>query len=207
MSEPMTEAQWAAYYDAMTNTPPRDTLLLALSRFDAEGGRKQDGPLAIDVGCGEGRDTAELLRRGWRVLAIDGQEEGIRRLLARPDLPANADLTAQAMRYEEVHLAENSALLVNASFSLPFCPPDYFETLWQQILSSLVSGGRFSGQLFGDRDSWAGSGSMTHHTRAEVERLLACLVLERFDEEESDGTTIDGDPKHWHIFHIVARKP
>jgi SAM-dependent methyltransferase len=199
----MTDAEWSAYYDAMENTPPRDTLLFALSQFDD--GTKPGS--AIDLGCGEGRDTVELLRRGWHVLAVDGQEEGIRRLLARPDLPPNAILTTQATRYEELRLAENSALLVNASFSLPFCSPDYFAVLWQQVLSSLVSGGRFSGQLFGDRDGWAGRDTMTHHTRAEVEVLLAPLLVERFDDEERDGTTVSGTPKHWHIFHIVARKP
>lgn len=136
MSEPMTDAQWSAYYDAMADTPPRDTLVFALSRFDD----KKNPTSAIDLGCGEGRDSVELLRRGWHVLAVDGQEEGIRRLLARPDLPPNAVLTTQAARYEEVHLAENSALLVNASFSLPFCSPGYFPALWQQILASLMPG-------------------------------------------------------------------
>jgi SAM-dependent methyltransferase len=203
MSEPMTDAEWPAYYDAMENTPPRDTLLFALSRFSDE----KKPASAIDLGCGEGRDTVELLRRGWHVLAIDGQEEGIRRLLARLDLPPNAVLRTQAARYEDVRLAENSALLVNASFSLPFCSPGYFPTLWQQILSSLVSGGRFSGQLFGDRDGWAGCDTMSHHTRAEAEKLLAPLLVERFDEEEREGTTISGAPKPWHIFHIVACKP
>jgi hypothetical protein len=27
-----------------------------------------------------------------------------------------------------------------------------------------------------------------------------------FEEEEADSTTPRGKPKHWHIFHIVARK-
>jgi hypothetical protein len=30
--------------------------------------------------------------------------------------------------------------------------------------------------------------------------------LERFDEEENDGEACSG-PKHWHVFHAVARKP
>jgi hypothetical protein len=28
-----------------------------------------------------------------------------------------------------------------------------------------------------------------------------------FEEEEAEGTTPRGNAKHWHIFHIVARKP
>ena len=204
--EPMTESQWRTYYDAMANTPPRDTLLFALSRFDADAYSADTAPLAIDLGCGEGRDTVEFLRRGWQVLAIDGQEEGIRRLRARPDLPPNPRLETQISLYEDTLLPENAAHLFNASFSLPFCSPDYFLTLWQQIVASLVPGGRISGQLFGDRDGWAGRPGMTHHTRAEAETLLVPLVIERFDEEERDGITATGASKHWHIFHIVARK-
>jgi hypothetical protein len=30
--------------------------------------------------------------------------------------------------------------------------------------------------------------------------------LERFDEIEENGKTALGEPKHWHVFHIVARK-
>ena len=29
---------------------------------------------------------------------------------------------------------------------------------------------------------------------------------ELFDEEESDAVTPRGKPKHWHIFHVVARR-
>jgi len=44
------------------------------------------------------------------------------------------------------------------------------------------------------------------HPREEVERLLAPFEAERFDEVEEDGETALGKPKHWHLFHIVARK-
>jgi tellurite methyltransferase len=205
MFEPMTDEQWRVYYDAMANTPPRETLLTSLALFDNEALMEKSVPFAIDLGCGEGRDTVELLRRGWRVLAIDGQEEAIRRLRARPDLPAGASLETNVARYEEITLPE-SALLVNASFALPFCPPKYFPTLWGQIVEALPAGGRFSGQLFGDRDGWAGRPAMTHHSRADVEALLSSFDIERFDEEERDGTTTRGGQKHWHVFHLVAQK-
>jgi SAM-dependent methyltransferase len=186
----------------MAGQPPRETLVIALDRFDAEG-VPMDAQ-GVDIGCGEGRDTVEMLRRGWGVFAFDGQPEAIRRLLARPDLPPAPRLEAHVLRFEEAHWP--LANLVNASFSLPFCPPDAFLALWADILASLLPGGRFCGQLFGDRDGWAGEPSMTHHTRAGVEALLAPLAIEHFVEEERDGTTANGSPKHWHLFHIVARK-
>ncbi len=197
------ERDWSAYYNAVLGRPPRDTLLAALKRFDAEKSAASS-LYAVDLGCGEGRDTVELLKQGWRVLGIDGEKEAIARLLGRPDI--NPDrLETQVSRFEEVILPE-SVDLVNASFSLPFCPPQHFPGLWEKIVASLRSGGRFCGQLFGDRDSWAIHTSMNHHTREQVEVLLQPFKLEMFEEEEHPGKTALGEDKYWHIFQIVARK-
>jgi hypothetical protein len=48
---------------------------------------------------------------------------------------------------------------------------------------------------------------MTFVTRDEAMAMLAGLELEMFEEEEADGITPRGNAKHWHIFHIVARRP
>jgi len=171
-------------------------LLAALDRFRHEAG------FAVDLGCGDGRDTVELLRRGWSVLAIDAEAEALDRLRAR-DLPPGARLDTRQARFEAS--AWPSCQLVNASFSLPLCPPEEFPALWQRIAGSLVPGGRFAGQLYGPRDDWAGRPGTTHHDRAAVESLLAGFEIEMLEEEESDAITPRGHPKHWHIFHIVAR--
>ncbi|GAB4200983.1 MAG: class I SAM-dependent methyltransferase [Coleofasciculaceae cyanobacterium] len=197
------DRDWSAYYSAVVGRPPRETLLAALARFEAE----QSAPstrFAVDLGCGEGRDTVELLRRGWRVLGIDGETEAIARLQSRPDINL-AVLDTQVVRFEEITLPE-SVDLVNSSFALPFCPPEHFLRLWEKIVSCLRPGGRFCGQLFGDRDSWAVYPSMSHHTREQVEVLLQPFEVEVLDEEEHPGKTAIGEDKYWHLFHIVARK-
>ena len=48
---------------------------------------------------------------------------------------------------------------------------------------------------------------MTFLDRDEALAHLDGLQLEMFEEEEADGVTPRGNAKHWHIFHIVARKP
>jgi SAM-dependent methyltransferase len=186
--------EWTRYYDA-TGAEPRETLLDALARFDEPG-------LAVDLGCGTGRDTFALLRAGWRVIAIDAEEEAIRRVRAGAgdDDPLETQLaTFAAARWPECRL-------VNASYSLPFCPAREFDTVWERIARSLAPGGRFCGHLFGDRDEWAPDDEMSFHTRAEAESLFAAFELERFDEVEEDSTTATGEAKHWHLFTVVARK-
>jgi trans-aconitate methyltransferase len=183
---------WTAYYDA-TGEAPRETLVAALDAFDAPG-------FAVDLGCGNGRDTVELVRRGWRVLAIDGDANGIARLEGRglPNVETRVASFADA--------TWPACDLVSSSYALPFCAPGDFHALWTRIVDSLPAGGRFAGQLFGDRDGWRDEADMTFHTRAEAEELLRPFELELFDEEEEDGETALGDPKHWHLFHVVARK-
>ena len=193
---------WRVYYQRTGDRPPRETLLDALARFDAEDAVGQ----AVDLGCGGGRDTVEMLRRGWSVLGIDGQASAIETLLARPEL-SNFQHQPDTMvsRFE---LAQwPAADLVYSSFALPLCPREDFLVMWQRIYDSLSQGGRFSGQLYGDRDQWVGDDSNTHFTLGEVQDLLRDYEVELFREEETESVTPRGTSKHWHIYHIVARKP
>jgi len=187
-------SEWTRYYDA-SGSDPRTTLLDALARFAEPG-------LAVDLGCGTGRDTVELLRRGWEVVAIDSEAEAVRRL--RATIGEDDRLQTQVGRYEDVTLPPCD--LVNASWSLPFCPPLQFEAVWRGLVNALRPGGRFCGHLFGDRDGWAPADDMSFHARAEAERLFHSFALERFDEVEEDSRTALGEPKHWHVFHVVARR-
>jgi len=200
------EHRWSSYYKVVEGRPPRNTLMKALELFAAGANPKAHKPrrFAVDLGCGNGRDTAELLRHNWRVLAIDGQAEAIVQLRQRDDLN-RMYLEARVQKFEDLTLPPEVDL-INASFCLPFCPAEHFSELWDVIVSSLKTGGRFSGQLFGDRDSWAALSSIVTHPRSHVDRLLQPFVVEFFEEEEHPGKTALGEDKYWHIYQIVARK-
>jgi len=195
---------WAGYFDAVSGKPPRETLVLALKLFDGEGVTRFPR-VAVDLGAGEGRDTAELLRRGWRVDAIDAHPESLMRIWNRADLVNTDRLTTTRATYEQCVLP--ACDLLNASYALPFCSPPPFGAVWAKIGAAVRPGGRFAGQFFGDRDTWATIPGRSHQTEAQVRAMLVGWEVEQFQVEENDKPTSMGEQKHWHIFHVVARKP
>lgn len=197
---------WPGYFDLMVGKPPRETLVAALARFaKEEAGCMPTVRRAVDLGCGEGRDTLELLAHGWQVLAIDGHPRSFELLKPRVSPEHMASLQTSIAPFREARWPRGLDLL-NASFALPFCEPDDWNPLWERIVTSIRPGGRFSGQLFGDRDGWAALPDRTHHRRAQLDSLFSEFTLEELREEERADTNHDGKPKPWHVFHIVARK-
>ena len=118
---------WKDYYEKIKCRAPRQLVLDVLGYFP----QRSTSRSAIDLGCGDGTETAVLLERGWNVLAIDGEPAAIQHLLAKVPDEARARLQTQVARFEEIRLPSTD--LVHASFSLPFCPPEHFEHFWANI--------------------------------------------------------------------------
>jgi SAM-dependent methyltransferase len=204
---------WPAYYAVTVGRPAWRTVAAAAEAFaadDADGatpiaGRPPGEPrFAVDLGCGAGRDTRELLRRGWRVLAIDAEPaaiEALRGAAAAEDLSrletAVADLATFAIP---------PADLVNASISLPFLPADAFHATLARALAAVRPGGRFATMLFGDRDQSAGEPGMTCPSAEAVRAKLSGFEIEDWVDREEAGRTALGEPHHWHSIEVVARR-
>ena len=201
MTDGPSKPGWTEYYDKLRDRPPRKTLMFALDKF----GTPPPDALAVDLGCGDGRDIVELLRRGWSVVAVDAEPAALQRLADRK-LPGAERITPVVARMEDVPLPVG-VRLVNSSFAMPLCEPAKFSELWERIREALPSGGRFSGQWYGPRDTWFGRPGMAFVSKDQAMAMLQGFDVEMFEEEEDDGVTPRGKPKHWHIFHIVARKP
>ena len=194
----LEEVNWDEYYQKIQGRAPRKLLLDALEKFPS--GKSLE---AIDLGCGDGTETVVLLSRGWKVLAVDGESTGIKRLMDKVPQGAQAHLQTQVAKFEEVVLPP--ADLIHASYSIPFCHPDHFPALWEKIADALKPGGRFAGQFFGVHDSWADSKGMTFHTETQVRAMIERFETEYFHEQDEDGQAASG-PKHWHVFTVIVRK-
>jgi SAM-dependent methyltransferase len=200
-SNPEEEFTWEAYYEWIEGREPRPLFTEALAKFGSESG---SGLHAIDLGCGDGTETLALLEAGWTVYAIDSEPASVKYVQSKVPPELQSQLQTKTESFESLDLPD--ADLVYAGFSLPFCKPQYFDRMWANITEHIRLGGRFAGQLFGVRDSWAGDREMTFHSKDQVEAILANeFEIEALNEIEEEGEAYSG-PKHWHIFDIIAMK-
>ena len=149
----MTDSEyWARYYEVTVDRPAWPTVRFAIERFAAEPRAVTDTEprLAVDLCCGAGRDARELLKAGWKVLAIDREPGAIAAVEAATPAELRPALTGRVADLAD--LAIPACDLVNASLCLPFLTPEPYWATLARILAALPVGGRFAALLFGDRD-------------------------------------------------------
>lgn len=216
--ESWTRAQAIDFLDASREWAPRSLLLEALDRPDAPGAVAPEPGTerhAADLGCGAGTESLELLRRGYRVLAIDLHPECVEETRRRALGAGLADrLDARVGDLASLDLPRSRFDLVHAGFALPFCPRAAWPRCWATIARSVVVGGRFVGQFFGPGEPMvrdAPSGSATSLDRDAVAALREAVPgvrwsIDREDEIDRPGRGPRGEAKHWHLFHVRWRR-
>jgi len=200
----MDSEYWGRYYAVTVDRPSWDTVKLAielLAAGDADGGHPG---FAVDLGCGGGRDARELLRAGWRVLAIDRERGAIEVLEAAtpPELRPALVTRVADLATVDVPVCD----FVNASLSLPFLAEDLFWPTWERALASLRVGGRVAAMLFGDHDGSSADRSMTCPPPQRIRESLSSFEIEHWIDREEDTQTALGEPHHFHLVELVARR-
>ncbi|NPD04782.1 class I SAM-dependent methyltransferase [Nocardioides sp. zg-1308] len=188
---------WQAYNEAQLTRPVRPLAKRLLEHAGPGNGRA-----ALDLGCGSGVETRALVTAGWRVTAVDSDPSMPDRL---QDLVAGGDVTAVVGDLRDV--APGRVALVHSSLSLPFVPSTDFAFVWERVRRCLLPGGWLGVDLFGPRDDWHGTPGLSFHPRSGVDQLMAGLEVVDLVEEERDAPSFGGVVKHWHTFHVIARRP
>ena len=155
---------------------------------------------AIDLGCGSGNESVYMIKNGLNVVSIDRQLNKDF-ILNRLDDEEKQKVTFIESSFEDVNLPKTN--VVCAFFSIPFCDPKNFDTLWNKIYNSINNNGYFVGQLFGDRDAWNVVDSINTFPIEKVKEYLKIYKVLKLEEVEY---VRESDNKKWHYFNIIAQK-
>lgn len=188
-------------YNAAQRT--REIRPLCQEVMDAAG--PGEGRVALDLGCGLGRETHALLRDGWRVHAVDSAPSAYDMVLGTTGGDHEGRLTVHASDLAGL-TAFPAADLVHAGYSLPYLRPADFAHVWHLVRTALRPGAWLAVNLFGHHDTWAATYDGTFLTTEATRDLFHGMTLVKFHEEDEDGTAYSG-PKHWHLFDVIARNP
>ena len=200
-ANPQTEERrperFAAYIAAQRFDPPRPLLIRAA-------GLAEPKDHALDAGAGALNTTRYLLAVGFKhVTALDSSPAS---QTVAAELPRE-QVHFVLSRFEDFDYPDRAYEFVNAEFSLRFISAPEFPSVFTKLMASAKIGGLFTGQLFGPNDSAnLPESGMNFHSQSDVERLLRGWTLLELTEEDRPGTTKLGEDKHWHIFHIIARR-
>ncbi|MCT9012858.1 class I SAM-dependent methyltransferase [Cupriavidus gilardii] len=191
---------WSNYYRRSEKRGSSPLLSEALRHVLEEGCRQ-----AVDLGCGAGIEVQQLIRAGWQVLAIDREPEAITRTTSACSGTDEGVLTTWLVDFEQLSELPASNL-IHAGLALPFCRPEHFRQLWDQIRQALVPGGVYVGHFFGNRHGWSPHSHLTFHTEQEIRSLCHGLDVLLLRESESQMGE-DSDSINWHRFDLIARRP
>ena len=183
---------WAAYYDKLRDRPPRRTLLAALDAF----GERQPMRLRSISAAVTAATSSRFCDAAGSVVAVDAEPRGAAPARGARRCPGTT--SRRSSRASRRCRCRSASQLVNSSFAMPLCEP--------RAISRPV-GADSRGPAAPAADSaangmaraTAGSADpgITFLARDEALALLDGLDVEMFEEEEADGITPRGKPKHW----------
>lgn len=187
---------WSQYYENTKILKPSEFLIEAFETFSLVPG------IAIDLGCGAGRDTSYLLEKGFNVTAVDKDSAAEKYL---QQLPHQNRLKFVCTSFEDFDFGRYD--LANAHYALPFAGKENFDNVMSNVINSINSNGLFIGQLFGVDDEWnTPEAKLAFCTRNDVDKLFGSFTHVKIDEVNEEGTLANGNSKHWHVFNIIAQK-
>lgn len=188
---------WEEYYDTTQDAEPHQNVVMLLRKNRKPG-------IAVDLGCGAGRDTVLLLKHGWTVISYDINNNA-QYILDRITPEEKGRFTFVKARHQDAEIPKCD--LVVANDSMHYLSKEEFKTLVDKIYDSLNPNGDFIAEFLGNKDDWAKNDpDNAFISLKELKEIMGNkFEFEAFREHEFDKPTLDGQQKHWHTVSVITR--
>ncbi|OAN13006.1 hypothetical protein A3K86_15165 [Photobacterium jeanii] len=197
----MATVDWLNYLNTQSLLPPRSHVVEANQFL----GERQSTNIAVDCGCGSGRDALYLLEQGFQVYAFDKDLASIEKLAQHTLAADNPMLDVKISTFDEYQFPR--AHLINASACLFYSKPDEFNTFWKNMEKSLFSGGIFCGHFIGKDGSDENEQlPILTHSKNDIETLLANFYIIAWQEKKERSAQLTGEQRYWTVYTVTALK-
>lgn len=188
---------WEEYYETTQDAEPHQNVVMFLRKSIKPG-------IAVDLGCGAGRDTVLLLKHGWTVISYDINNNA-QYILDRITPEEKGRFTFVKARHQDAEIPKCD--LVVANDSMHYLSKDEFKAVVDKIYDSLNPNGNFVAEFLGNRDDWAKNDpNNAFISLKDLKEVLGNrFELEAFREHEFEKPTLEGEQKHWHTVSVITR--
>ena len=188
---------WEEYYETTQDAEPHQNVVMFLRKNRKPG-------IAVDLGCGAGRDTVLLLKHGWTVVSYDINNNA-QYILERITPEERSRFTFVKSRHQDAEIPKCD--LVVANDSMHYLSKEEFKTLVNKIYDSLNPNGDFIAEFLGNKDDWAKNDpDNAFISLKELREIMGNrFEIEAFREHEVDKPTLEGEQKHWHTVSVITR--
>jgi len=179
------------YADALSGAS-----LMRLDRFLT---RLQPGADVLELGCGNGRDSAEMIARGFRAVPTDGTPEMTEEASKRLGIPVGV------LRFEDIDMvAAFDGVWANAC--LLHVPRSDFGGILAKIHTALRVGGVFYASFkAGEAEGHDGLGRFFNYPSKDwLQAAYEAMPWGSIEIDEDKGSGYDKRPTDW--LHVIAVK-
>jgi SAM-dependent methyltransferase len=151
---------------------------------------------ALDIGCNKGRESRELLQRGFEVDAIDS--------VVVPEIEGH-NFHFQKIALQDYVIVPEKYNLILAYYILPFLKrKELVIKAINDIRSGLKKDGIAIITLFGNEHEWRDKGHHFFSDLGEAKTLIGEYI--DFVEQKGLRKTMEGGQAFWHSWDFVIRK-
>ena len=157
---------------------------------------------ALDVGAGTGRDTLFLLKKGWRVTAIDSNKQGIELIRSKASKECTSNLEVLELDFDHIPLHKKYDLVIS-NWSIDYASPETYPTILKNLKSLVSKNGRLAISFFGDEHT--GIKKSVVHTLHKQSEILP-MIGDDFEIEYFNAVKQHRKGYVWHVFEVVAKR-